>query len=81
MSVKRNDESKVVEKNVNGTNLDVRIIFKHKGEGRKRCVESSTYGIFCTKHNVKDGFKNSDLAIAFLIENIRKYDKKKKKFK
>jgi hypothetical protein len=81
MSVKRNDESTVVIKNVNNTNLDIRMVFKHKGEGKKRSVESSTYGIFSTKNNVKDGFKNVNLAIAFLTENIGKYDKKRKKFK
>ena len=81
MSVKRKDESKVVAKNVNHTNLDIRMVYKHKGEGRKRRVESSSYGIFATKHNVKDGFKSSNEAIAFLEDNIEKYDRKTKKFK
>jgi hypothetical protein len=81
MAVKRKDESKVVVQNVNNTNLDVRMVFKHKGEGRKRRVESSTYGIFATKHNVKDGFNKPELAIAFIEENFHKYDRKTKKFK
>ena len=81
MGVRRKRESKVVLKNVQDTNLDVRLIFTHKGEGRKRRVESTTYGIFATKSNIKDGFKTSDLAVDFLVENYGKYDRKTKKFK
>ena len=81
MGVRRKDESKVVLKNVQDTNLDVRIVFKHKGEGRKRRVESSTYAVFATKNNVKDGFNKPELAVAFIEENFEKYDRKTKKFK
>jgi hypothetical protein len=81
MAVRRRKESKVVERNVQGTNLDIRLVFKHVGEGRKRKVESTTYGIFVTKNNIKDGFKTSDLAVDFLMENYHKYNRKTKKFK
>ena len=81
MSVRRKNASKVVIKNVDNTNLDIRMVFVHKGEGRKRRVESSTYGIFATKHSVKDGFNKPELAVAFLQENFHKYDRKSKKFK
>lgn len=81
MAVKRKNESKVVAKNVNNTNLDIRLVYVHKGEGKKRKVESTTYGIFSTKNMIKDGFNKPELAIAFLNENIGKYDRKTKKFK
>ena len=81
MSVKRRNESKVVIQNVDNTNLDVRMVFTHKGEGKKRRVESTTYGIFAAKNNVKDGFNKPDLAVAFITENFGKYDRKTKKFK
>ena len=81
MSTRRREESTIVARNVNNTNLDVRIVFKHKGEGRKRMVETSTYGIFSTKNSVKNGFKSTNEAIAFIEENINKYDRKIKKFK
>lgn len=81
MSVKSGNESKVVAKNVNNTNLDVRIVHTHENYGEKRKITNSRYTIFSTKNIVKDGFKNADLAIAFLKENIGKYDKKRKKFK
>ena len=80
MAVKRNDKSKVVFKNVQDTNLDIRMVFKHTGEGRKRKVESSTYGIFSAKKNIKDGFNKPELAIDFLMENYHKYDRKLKRF-
>ena len=81
MAVKNRDESKVVFKNIENTNLDVRIVHKHEGIGKKRRVVSSSYGVFCTKKNVKGGFKNPELAIAFITENISKYNRKSKTFK
>ena len=81
MAVKNSDESKVVAKNVNLTNFDVRIVHKHEGNGKKRRVVSSSYGIFSAKKNVKGGFKNPELAIDFINENIGNYNKKSRVFK
>lgn len=81
MAVNNNDESKVVAKNVNLTNLDVKIIHKHEGLGKKRRIIGSSYGIFSGKKSVKGGFKNSESAITFIIENIGKYNKKLRTFK
>ena len=81
MGNRKGSKSKVVIQNVENTNFDVRMIFKHKGEGRLRKVESSSYAIFRSKHQVKDGFNKPELAVAFIEENFDKYDKKTKKFK
>ena len=81
MAVKKRDESKVVARNVNHTNLDVRLVHKKEGYGKQRKIVKSWYGIFTTKHQVKDGFKSSNEAIAFIEDNIHKYDRKTRKFK
>ncbi len=49
MAVRKRDNSKVVVKMAAGTFLDVRIVHKYVGEGRKRKVESSEYGIYHTQ--------------------------------
>ena len=82
MSVKKRPESKVVVQRAAGTYLDVRIVYKYEGLGRKRRVTSSEYGIFHYKHRVtKEAFNKPELAVAFIEENFHKYDKGTKKFK
>ena len=82
MANRKNDESKVVVKNANGTFLDIRIVHQHTGEGKKRKVVSSDYGIFHSKNRAsKEKFKSPDLALDFISTNFHKYDKKLKRFK
>jgi len=81
MAVRSRDDSKVVARNVNHTNLDVRIVHKKEGYGKKRRIVKSHYGIFATKKQVKGDFKSTNEAIAFIEDNFNKYDRKHKKFK
>ena len=81
MAVKKRPESKVVVQRANETFLDIRIVHTHEGYGKKRRVKSSEYGIFHLKHRVHtNGFPNPNSAIAFVVDNFNKYDKKAKKF-
>lgn len=79
--VKRSDKSKVVRRYVSDTYFDVRMVFKHQGEGKKRKVTSSDYGVFHSKRQLKGGFKSADEAELFAISIFPSYNKKTHKFK
>jgi len=80
MGSRKGSVSKVVKRYVSDTYLDIRMVFKHKGDGKQRKVESSNYAIYHSKHQVKDGFNKTELAVAFIEENFDKYDKKTHRF-
>ena len=81
MSVKRKDESKTVRKYVSDTYFDIKMIFKHQGEGKKRKVESTSYGVYHSKRQLKGGFKTADDAELFAIAIFPSYNKKTHKFR
>jgi len=82
MATRSRPESKVVIQRAAGTYLDIKIVHKHEGLGRKRRITSSEYGIFHYKHRVtKEAFNKPELAVAFIEENFHKYDRKNKRFK
>ena len=80
MAVRKREAAKVVEKNTGGTFLSVKQVPKTEGHGNKKRTSGSTYGLFSGKHNVKDGFKNTEEAREFAIANVSKYNRKTKKF-
>lgn len=80
MSVKGNDESKIVARYVDGTYFDVKQISRKDGYGKERRTKSSSYGVFHAKHSLKQGFKNVDDAIAFAVAIFPTYNKKRRTF-
>lgn len=80
MATKRRDESKTVRRYVSDTYFDVKMVFKHQGEGRKRKVTSTSYGVYHSKRHLKSGFKTADEAELFAIGIFPSYNKKTHKF-
>lgn len=80
MAVNKRDDSKIVARYVEGTYFDVKQVLKKEGYGKKRRVISSSFGVFHTKHSLKQGFKTVDDAIAFAVAIFPTYNKKRRKF-
>jgi len=81
MAVKKREESKVVARYVEGTYFDVKQVLKKEGYGKARSVKNSSFGVFHTKHSLKQGFKSIDDAIAFAVAIFPTYNKKRRSFR
>ncbi len=82
MSNRKIERGKVIVQNVANSIFDVRQVPKYTTDKKtdKKRVETSSLCLFIGKNNVKSGFKSVQEAANFVAQNIRKYNKKTRKF-
>jgi hypothetical protein len=77
MAVKKNERGKVL---MNHEGFSIRQVPTYEGYGKDKRMVKSTIGIFLSKKQILDGFKNPKEAVDFIDDNLKYYSKKDKSF-